>query len=236
MGASRIVRSVFIVLSAAVVLFTPASVGATSLGVDFVGTLNDAFTADLTLGWSFTVNQPIDVTGLGFFDDFSRFAPGLRQDHLVSLWTDGGSLLAQTTITNASTHIASTAAAGVWFFNAISPVFLLPGNYVIGAHNAASTACATCDDFRYFDTATTSSFITFNNALDISGSAFPTNNPNRNDGYFGPNFEFDPATPVPEPTSLLLLGSGLIGAVAGRSRRKHLQALFSRRFCRPTVS
>jgi hypothetical protein len=198
---------------------------ASTLALDFVGILENAFSAELTLGWSFSVNQPIAVTSLGFFDDaLSPFGTtGLKQDHRVSLWTAGGALLAQTTITNASTPVASTAADGRWLFNDITAVILAPGTYVIGALNSASTDCATCDYFRFLDTATTSSAITFIEArVNLSGDGFPnTKESDRNDGYFGPNFAF---TPVPEPSMGILVGTmgllGIGGALWRRSRRR----------------
>ena len=207
------------------VLSAPLSARAAStLALDFVGILEDAFSAELTLGWSFTVNQPIAVTALGFFDDaLSPFGTtGLKQDHLVSLWTAGGTLLTQTTITNASTPVASTAADGRWLFNDIPAVILTPGTYVIGALNSASAQCATCDYFRYLDTATTSSAITFIEAREnVSGNGFPsTKDSARNAGYFGPDFAF---TPVPEPSMGILVGTmgliGIGGALWRRSRR-----------------
>jgi hypothetical protein len=218
---TRVARALAIChLVGGLVLAAPLSARAAStLGLDFVGTTENAFSAELTLGWSFSVNQPIAVTGLGFFDDaLSPFGSlGLKQDHLISLWTAGGALLAQTTITNASTPVASTAADGRWLFNDIAAVTLAPGTYVIGALNSASLACATCDYFRYLDTATTSSAITFIEARDISGNAFPSNPiPSRNDGYFGPDFAF---TPVPEPMTMLLGGTGLLAlGYVGRKR------------------
>jgi hypothetical protein len=219
----RIARGLAICqLVVGLILSAPLSVRAAStLALDFVGTTENSFGNELTLGWSFRVNQSLAVTGLGFFDD--ALAPfgstGLVQDHRVSLWTAGGTLLTQTTITNASTPVASTAADGRWLFNDITAVILAPGTYVIGALNSA---CATCDSVRYSDTATTSSAITFIEARDnVSGDGFPNlSNSGRNAGYFGPDFAF---TPVPEPSMGILVGTmgliGIGGALWRRSRR-----------------
>ena len=126
---------------------------------------------------------------------------------------------------NASTPVASTAADGEWLFNSIAPVILTPGNYVIGAYNPGSPLCATCDRFRFSTTATESPLITFIEARDTPGNAFP-NGPvsSRNDGYFGPNLTFDPVA-VPEPTSLLLFGTGAAGLVAKARRHRNQQQL-----------
>src|ERR1700730_7351623 len=224
--ATRVARALAIChLVVGLVLSAPLSARAAStLALDFVGTLEDAFVAELTFGWSFRVNTPIAVTGLGFFDDaLSPFGTlGLKQDHLVSLWTAGGTLLTQTTITNASAPVASTAADGRWLFNDITAVILAPGTYVIGAHNPASANCTACDLFRLLATATTSSAITFIEARGTPGNAFPIVPAAENDGYFGPDFAFTP-TPVPEPSMGILVGTmGLIG-IGGdlwrRSRR-----------------
>ena len=213
------------VLVVAVLVISTLSASASTIALDFVGTTQNRFLFDNTLGWSFTVNTPIAVDGLGFFDDFTPLdGLGLLQDHKVTLWTDTGTLLAQTTITNASTPKPTTAPDGRWLFNTIVPVTLLPGDYVIGAFNHASPAgCTLCDAFRLLDTATENAAITFISARSFAGAdQFPSNSDNVNDGYFGPNFTFTPAAdPVPEPTSLLLLGTGTLLVVARlRSRRR----------------
>jgi hypothetical protein len=216
-------RLVLISLGLLVALSSPIPAKATELGLDFTGTTANSFLAELTFGWSFTANQTILVDGLGFFDDELRTGPDLNQDHLVSLWTDDGTetLLAQTTITNASTPVASTAEGGEWLFNNIAPVVLAPGQYVIGAFDPGCTGTADCDDIRFLDTATTSPLITFGEARDASGNAFPNrSNPLRNDGYFGPNLRIR-AFSVAEPASVtfLVLGLAAVGVARRRARR-----------------
>jgi hypothetical protein len=47
----------------------------------------------------------------------------------------------------------------------------------------------------------------------------PINTTGNTDSYFGPNFTYTSSTSTPEPGTLILLGSGLLGAV-GVVRRK----------------
>lgn len=218
----KAVRKLVLVVIALVVL-SASRASAATIALDFVGELENRFLSANTFGWSFTVNSPIAVDGLGFFDSFIVDGSGILQDHRVDLWTGAGTLLAQSTITNASTVAATTAAQGQWLFNAIAPVVLMPGNYVISTFNAESPAgCTTCDGFRFLDTATTNPAITFIEAVGFPGAdQFPSVPiPDRNDGYFGPNFTFTPAAAVPEPASLLLIGTGVAGLAARRHKRR----------------
>ena len=212
-------RTILVSLAIIALAITSLPARSSQLALDFTGTLQNRFQADLTFGWSFTANQALRVDGLGFFDDEIIDGQGLLQDHLVSLWTDTGTLLASTTITNASTAVASTAADGRWLFNDITSILLTAGNdYVIGAHDPASSSCTACDAIRYTDTATTISGISFIEALDGVGNGFPTSPiPARNDGYFGPNLRVNP---VPVPAAIWLFGTALIGFVGMSRRRK----------------
>lgn len=199
-------------------VFVSAPARSAEIALDFTGTLANSFLSDLTFGWSFSANQPIVVDGLGFFDDEIRTGPDLHQDHVVSLWNSQGVLLAQTTITNASTPVPSTADGGEWLFNDISPVTLMPGEYVIGAHDAACTGTQDCDDIRYLDSAITSSLITFIEARNGVGNAFPNVSfPDQNDGYFGPNLRIE-AVPVPAALPLMFTGLAALGIFG--SKRK----------------
>lgn len=190
---------------------------AAELALDFTGTLANSFLEELTFGWSFSVDRPVLVDGLGFFDDEIRTGPDLHQDHLVSLWNSAGALLAQTTITNASVAVPSTATGGEWLFNDINPLVLTPGEYVIGAYDPVCTGTLDCDDIRFLDTATTSPLITFIEARDAPGNQFPSSSiPIRNDGYFGPNLR---VTAVPVPAALTLMLTGIAGlGFFGRKR------------------
>lgn len=89
----------------------------------------------LTLGWEFEVTaaEGITVDGLGFWDHqsdgflFSQTFP-------VGLWDPStGTLLRSSVITSASTSEASLDPDGGWRVNSVSPVYLAPGLYRIGA-------------------------------------------------------------------------------------------------------
>ncbi len=200
--------------------------------VDFRGGAVSAIGgSDTTLGWNFTVGvgSPITIGGLGVFD-FG--ADGLANSHGIGLWTSGGISLTSTTITNTnSTPVASTSTAGNWQSTPITPLVLLPGDYVVGAFYAANDA-----DFIMFEnpntapgTVSTLPGVTFGQSRFALGSSlmFPSgNNSFVTAGYFGPNlFTVVAAPPVPEPKTyaMLMAGLGLLGLIA-RRRRKSLNA------------
>ncbi len=162
--------------------------------LDFTGEDTNGFQANLTLGWSFQVNAPVRLTGLGFFDHFETDEDGLSADHLIRVWTDqfdAPALLAQTTISNSSTTMNSAAANGRWLLNEIMPVVLSPGQYVIGADDPA--CAASCDRFRLVVEEMTIPEITFLEARTASPPGPPmSSQPQLNGGYFGPTMVVQP--------------------------------------------
>jgi hypothetical protein len=81
-------------------------------------------------GWSFFVNSPITVDGIGIWDSDS--AP-LPVDTEAGLFDNLGNLLASVEITNASTPVPSVGADGQWLFETIAPLTLTPGIYELGS-------------------------------------------------------------------------------------------------------
>jgi len=163
-------------------------------------------TTSMTIGWSFTANNNISVSSLGFFDETT--ATPLAQNHQVGLWTATGTLLSSVTVQT------NSALTGSFRYESITPVTLTSGStYFLG-----STVSSPFGD-PYLTAATsitTAPQITFRNTLrnaTSGGFSFPSITGTAN-GRFGPNFQFDVLVPpsVPEPDSTLgFLAIGIFG-------------------------
>ena len=162
------------------------------------------------IGWQFSVNSAITVDGLGVFDVGGN---GLAENHQVGLWDNSGTLLAQTTVTNASTGVASVSSAGDWLFQAIVPLVLAPGTYVTGAFFATSA-----DSVMANATISTVPQISFLASMASSQAVFaePGAYGLVEPGVFAANISVQA---VPDPaSSLLLLGSSLLTLAIARRR------------------
>ena len=160
-------------------------------------------------GWQFTVNNNITVDSLGFYDDP---AVGITTSHPVGIYD----VATQALVLSGS--VGPTDPYSNWFnWASVSPTVLLAGHtYDIVAivGNDPRTwnpvGIAFNPDVAYVMNVWSNNYSTLH---------FPDSTDGNPYGYFGPNFDIQTSSPVPEPSMLLLVGTGLMG-VLGVTRRK----------------
>jgi hypothetical protein len=206
-----------LIVAAAIALLTATgqlgALASSSLLLDFTGGSANTFGSSTTAGFQFTLGLPMQVTGLGFWDEGAN---GLGTNHTVGLWNSSSPsvLLTSTVVNNSSTAVSSTSLDGDWLFNNITPLTLQAGTYVVGA----TLITGDPDLLRQQTLSITAPNVTFDQAMDVGNPSllYPLPAPVFNDGLFGPNLQI---SDVPEPGSaILLLGS--LGLALGRRLRR----------------
>jgi hypothetical protein len=197
------------------VILSPAQAG--TIGVDPTNGSTGLVSGygGLTLGWEFQVTAAdgIVVDGLGFWDYQSDgFLFGQTFD--VGLWdASTAALLSESIITSASTLKPSLDSTGGWRVNPVSPLFLAPGLYRIGALMPVSGANQIVDSGATVQSGTGVSLVRYLRQIGSSTLAMPDTAPPTSDStYFGPTFTF---TNGSLPQSITAVAPGNYTATGG---------------------
>lgn len=173
-----------------------------------------------TLGWSFNVVNPngIQVTDLAVY---VQGGAALLESHDVGIWDSTGTLVDSATIPAGGGILEVDQGGAQTWRDVFAPVFLAPGTYTIGATWNNNLDPMIFDVLQAGNLAG-QGLANFNgpgvvliaNAYIAGGFAEPLASTGDAHSYFGPNFET-----VPEPGTLIMLGTGVLG-LAGALRRK----------------
>jgi len=210
------IHSGFALFVTVTLVLAAAAASASSLAVVPVGPIVDSGVPyALTTAWDFTLTQSYQVTALDLYNDGTPY----KAADQVGLWAAStqtgyaiGTLLA--TVTFGPGNPGTTN--GFFHSLAITPIVLGPGAYEVGVLLQPGS-----DKYIF----TQSSYTLLPGLVyhgvghvDTSGVFRYPGGSNASTGYFAANFEAQPVSPTPEPSSLMLTAFGCL-AVALVARK-----------------
>ena len=206
-------KKTLLVLALTVGLLLPAAAFADTAAWEF-STPGNSFnnTVGYSLGDVFVATSNMYVTFLGYYAPAG--AAGLIENHGVSLYNANGGLLASTVINSTAGYFTAH-----FVYNPVTPVELFAGQtYVIDG------ASGFIDPYAFNDpgfTVYAPINLLGDNWIGGNGDYFTGTNVigDVSDGFWGPNFGWTTSAPTPEPGTLMMLGTGVVG-LAGMLRRK----------------